>query len=121
MPVVHVDPNGDPRLKNASPGYRLRVIPSCPECGAAGVPLMFGLPVPEARDAAEDGRLALGGCVVSPSPPNWQCPRRHRWRDADEQAWDDQLRTVLVGYGYGGSEGAPPSSAATRSADGAEP
>ncbi|MBG0567593.1 hypothetical protein [Actinoplanes aureus] len=72
----------------------------CPECGAPGVPLMFGLPVPEAREAAEEGELALGGCVVSADPPNWQCPRRHRWRDADEQAWEERLQSVLEAHGY---------------------
>ncbi len=80
--------------------YGPRVIPSCPECGTAGVPLMFGLPVPEARAAAADGQLALGGCVVPASPPNWQCPQQHRWRDADEKAWNDRLLEVLVAHGY---------------------
>ena len=61
---------------------------------------MFGLPVPEAREAAAEGDLALGGCVVSADPPNWQCPRQHRWHDADEQAWDRRLLAVLEARGY---------------------
>ena len=61
---------------------------------------MFGLPVPEACDAATDGQLALGGCVVGDEPPNWQCARQHRWRDADEKAWNEQLLRVLVAHGY---------------------
>lgn len=61
---------------------------------------MFGLPVPEALNAAADGQLVLGGCLIPDSPPNWQCPEQHRWRDTDEDAWDEQLRTVLVAHGY---------------------
>jgi hypothetical protein len=65
-----------------------------------GVPLVFGLPGPEARDAAAGGQLALGGCVVRDEPPNWQCPHRHRWRDPDESAWEERLLAVLVAHGY---------------------
>ncbi|WP_433826013.1 hypothetical protein ACQP2E_28405 [Actinoplanes sp. CA-015351] len=76
------------------------MIPSCPECGTPGVPLLFGLPVPEAIDAADDGDLALGGCVMRDPAPNWQCPQGHQWRDADEQAYDHHLLTVLSAHGY---------------------
>jgi hypothetical protein len=62
--------------------------------------LMFGLPIREARDAAADGQLALGGCIVDDELPNWQCSQRHRWRDADEKAWEEQLLAVLVAHGY---------------------
>lgn len=64
------------------------------------MPLLFGLPVSEARDAAADGQLALGGCLVSEEPANWQCPRQHRWRDPDDEAWEKRLLDVLVAYGY---------------------
>ncbi|MFR9780005.1 hypothetical protein ACL02O_28615 [Micromonospora sp. MS34] len=74
--------------------------PTCPECGATGVPLMFGLPVPEAHQAARNGDLALGGCLLPEEPPNWQCPRQHQWRDADEEAWENRLLAVLLAYGY---------------------
>ncbi|MFD1364769.1 hypothetical protein [Actinoplanes sichuanensis] len=76
------------------------MICSCPECGAAGVPLIFGLPAAEAQAAASHGELALGGCLMPVQPPNWQCPRGHRWRDADETAWDERLLAVLVAHGY---------------------
>ena len=72
---------------------------ACPHCGAAGVPLMFGLPVEQAQAAADDGRLALGGCVEPTDPPNWECPAQHRWRDPDESAWDARLVEVLIAYG----------------------
>jgi hypothetical protein len=60
---------------------------------------MFGLPVPEASDAAADGQLALGGCIVGDEPPNWQCAQRHRWRDEDVNTWQQQLLAVLIAYG----------------------
>jgi hypothetical protein len=75
------------------------VIISCPECGAPGVPLLFGLPVPEAQEAADDGDLALAGCVVPPDPPNWQCADGHQWRD-DEQLWNSRLTAALRARGY---------------------
>lgn len=65
---------------------------------------MFGLPVPEARDAAADGQLALGGCLVPDSPPNWQCPKQHRWQDPDQRAWNDRLLAALVAHGYDDSD-----------------
>lgn len=77
------------------------MIPACPECHTTGVPLLFGLPVPEAHIAAANGDLALGGCLVPEEPPpNWQCTHRHRWLDADEKTWQDQLRAVLLTHGY---------------------
>jgi hypothetical protein len=79
--------------------YRGDVTLVCPECGAAGVPLMFGLPVPEARAAAAAGQLALGGCIVADDQPNWQCPQEHQWRD-DERAWQKRLLAALVAHGY---------------------
>lgn len=76
-------------------------VPICPDCHTTGVPLLFGLPVPEAREAAAAGQLALGGCFVPEEPvPNWQCPRQHRWRDADERKWDTQLLAALFEHGY---------------------
>ena len=60
----------------------------------------FGLPVPEAREAAANGELALGGCLADDDAPNWQCPAHHRWRDPDEREWEARLLTILVTYGY---------------------
>lgn len=77
------------------------VAPSCPECAEPGIPLLFGLPVSEARDAAAAGQLALGGCLLPEEPPpNWQCCGGHRWRHADDELWDASLLSVLVAHGY---------------------
>ncbi|WP_326559086.1 hypothetical protein [Micromonospora sp. NBC_01796] len=84
--------------------YSAPVIPNCPECGGAGVPLLFGLPVPAAVDAAMNGSLALGGCLRPDPTPHWQCPQQHRWSDADEAVWDEQLWAALSAHGYHESE-----------------
>lgn len=84
----------------APPRYGVDVNRVCPKCAAAGVPLLFGLPAPEAREAAANGQLALGGCLVGDEPPNWQCPNQHRWRDPDEKAWEARVLAILVASGY---------------------
>jgi hypothetical protein len=80
--------------------YLVLMIPACPTCGSPGVPLLFGRPIPEARLAAQDNRLALAGCMVPEDPPNWQCAQRHQWQggsDADRQAL---ILSILQAYGY---------------------
>ncbi|MER7443851.1 hypothetical protein [Micromonospora avicenniae] len=64
------------------------------------MPLLFGLPVAEAVHAADEGELALGGCLLPDDAPNWQCADGRRWRNPDEQAWDARLREVLRAHGY---------------------
>ena len=56
--------------------------PACPECGQPGVPIAYGFPSPEMFDAADAGRIALGGCVVYDDMPTWRCSARHEWADA---------------------------------------
>ena len=74
---------------------------TCPTCGLPGVPLMFGLPVDAARDAASAGEIALAGCLQPDDPPNWADSRRHQWRDAaDQSGWDARLMQALVAHGY---------------------
>ncbi len=47
---------------------------TCPQCHAeAVVPIVYGLPGPELMEDAEAGRVALGGCMVSPDNPRWSC------------------------------------------------
>lgn len=53
--------------------------PTCPVCGYPAIPLVYGLPDLDTIDAGEEGRLVLGGCVVSEA--NWACsgPEQHVW------------------------------------------
>lgn len=46
----------------------------CPRCGREdSIPQVFGLPSPELMDAAEQGLVSLGGCMMSPSPADFFC------------------------------------------------
>ena len=83
------------------------MVRECPECGKVGVPLLFGQPVPEALAAADDGQLALGGCLVPEDTVNWQCPQQHQWYDPAETAWTDHVLASLVAHGYTEVDDAP--------------
>ncbi|MFR9780586.1 hypothetical protein ACL02O_31625 [Micromonospora sp. MS34] len=72
-----------------------RVAPCCPRCGSDGVPLVYGLPGPAAREAARAGRIALGGCRVSTDPARWTCVRRHRWPEPDLRRWEAALDAAM--------------------------
>ena len=44
----------------------------CPSCGSKRVvPIVYGLPGPEAIAEAERGEISLGGCI--PSWESWEC------------------------------------------------
>lgn len=45
----------------------------CPACGGKLVPIMYGLPGPEAAEASQRGEIALGGCIVSGDDPQFAC------------------------------------------------
>jgi hypothetical protein len=56
-----------------------RRAPRCPDCPGSpvAVPLVIGLPSPDAFDAAARGELVLGGCVLRTEDgrtPSWACP-----------------------------------------------
>jgi hypothetical protein len=65
--------------------------------------VLFGLPAPEASEAAADGRLVLAGCLVrgDGSDPQWQCRGRsaHRWTsgDPDSPLWLQAISRELAG------------------------
>lgn len=49
------------------------------------MPILFGFPTDEAFEAAQQGEIALGGCVVSGDDPRWECSScGTRWRDAGD-------------------------------------
>jgi len=66
-----------------------------------GVPLLFGLPVDEAKRAADDGRLFLGGCFLPDGEvSNRECEQRHRWRDGTDEDQRAEILQILAAYGY---------------------
>jgi hypothetical protein len=51
----------------------------CPWCGAVAVlETIYGYPSPELGEAARQGRVLLGGCVVSRRSMRWYCCACHR-------------------------------------------
>ncbi|MGY1840249.1 MULTISPECIES: hypothetical protein [unclassified Modestobacter] len=47
---------------------------SCPSCGREdSVPLVWGLPGPGDFELAEQGLIALGGCMLGPDEPVLTC------------------------------------------------
>jgi hypothetical protein len=61
--------------------------PSCPACGHAfPAQILYGLPelTPELEREVLLKRVALGGCLIDDSSPNWQCfSCGHAWGKAD--------------------------------------
>jgi len=49
--------------------------PACPECGTSEnvIPIIYGYPGPELREAADRGEVWLGGCVITGDDPLWHC------------------------------------------------
>lgn len=48
----------------------------CPLCGSAKVaPILYGLPnfTDELERALDEGKVALGGCVITGDDPRWKC------------------------------------------------
>ncbi len=46
----------------------------CPACRGRGlVPILYGMPAPEAMEDARRGRLAIGGCIVADENPELHC------------------------------------------------
>lgn len=69
-------------------------LPSCAACGGSSKPILYGLPVPEAWQAAEMGSLVLAGCFQPDDAPLWQCPSRHRW-SGEQQLWRAAIDVAL--------------------------
>lgn len=67
------DPLHGPLRRAALEVFRLNV--DCPVCGARGVPIMYGMP------AGPPGpHVAIGGCLVDPRNPNYECRCGAEWR-----------------------------------------
>ncbi len=63
---------------------RARRPAKCPTCGARTVAtILYGLPViEEIEDDLREGKITLGGCLVSEDDPAWECIScgQHLWR-----------------------------------------
>ena len=58
---------------------RIYICPVCKE--RRGVDILYGMPTPEASEAAERGELAIGGCCVPDESPERRCLAcGHKWR-----------------------------------------
>lgn len=48
--------------------------PPCPRCDSTeAVEIVYGYPTHETFEAAERGALRLGGCVIGPESPDYEC------------------------------------------------
>ncbi|RBY91054.1 hypothetical protein [Blastococcus sp. TF02A-30] len=71
----------------------------CPGCGwEDSVPLLWGLPDPEAMRLAERGQVALGGCLVMGEDPAFACRSCGlQWGREEEPTADEQELADLLG------------------------
>ncbi len=50
------------------------VLPACPRCGSTrAIPITYGYPSVEGREAQRRGEVAWGGCMVGNESPQFIC------------------------------------------------
>ena len=83
-------------------------LPPCPACGSSNrLRILYGFPTPEAFEASERGEFALGGCVIGPESPDYEC------RDCGVSLpWvahdvTDGIRAAVYGHLVGDAIGVP--------------
>jgi hypothetical protein len=60
---------------------------ACPACHRqTGVPIVYGMPTHELAEEAEQGHVALGGCVIFEDQPDYRCLACHHAWSADALA-----------------------------------
>lgn len=66
----------------------VRSTTTCAFCGSLARPIIYGLPSPDLFEAAEQGSVELGGCVIDEGHPDWACTGEghHRWADGSPLA-----------------------------------
>jgi hypothetical protein len=74
------------------------IVEPCPSCGADGIPVLYGLPTYDADEAARDGKVLLGGCIVQGDDIQWQCTGHepHRWSDGPR--WNEAVNAIFDVY-----------------------
>jgi hypothetical protein len=61
-------------LETVTKKRRRKSLEPCPKCGSLDVvPILYGYPGPGMMEAAEQGKIALGGCCVGDRDPLKQC------------------------------------------------
>lgn len=54
---------------------------TCPKCAGRAIPILYGLPGPEAEEQARRGEVEIGGCMIGAGEPDWRCTKcGHGWR-----------------------------------------
>jgi hypothetical protein len=64
--------------------------------------VLYGLPTPAAREAAESGELRLAGCILwdETLETSWECRLCHHHFPAPEQsAWSDAINEIVTRHG----------------------
>ena len=54
---------------------------TCPVCNKKDevVPVVYGMPTEKTMREADQGKVKLGGCVISGCDPKWYCKRDETW------------------------------------------
>lgn len=69
-------------------GEEARGAGPCPKCGAAMVPIVYGMPAggSELVQQAKRGEVELGGCIIWENNPRFRCrgPEPHAWRHGED-------------------------------------
>ena len=73
--------------------------PACVACGHPGIPILYGLPTPEAWQAHREGLIEVAGCFRPDEAPHWTCEQRHTW-STNEAQWDAALDRAVEGRPY---------------------
>lgn len=60
-------------MNNKKPIEVKRKPTKCSTCGGKVVIINYGEPTYEAYQAEQRGELVLGGCLIGPNAPDWQC------------------------------------------------
>jgi hypothetical protein len=64
----------------------LRRPKNCPNCGSSKFrEIRYGRATAETLDAVDRGEIVLGGCLIMPDQPDWECAScEYRWFDAED-------------------------------------
>lgn len=67
----------------------------CPYCGRSAIPILWGKPSKEGEKWAQDGKVILGGCMMSSTSPSHQCSNGHSFITAEEKTRREEAFEAL--------------------------